>query len=127
MLSTALKSVKGVLNTPTTRYIRKLVDETERLNTRHFLHEREVDNLRSIIQKRREQTKGKRAILKGQYHISTEDLRSQVVEAEAATTAASQKSKTTTVPLHTNGVISTQIDEEDEEEEYDSEIDELRW
>jgi len=124
VLSTALESVSGVLNTPTTRYIRRLADETERLNTRHFLHEREVDNLRSIIQKRRAQTKGKRAILKGQFHISTKELRSQVVEAEAAT-AASQKSKTTTVPLHTNEVISTQIDEEDEEEEYESDLDEL--
>ena len=29
--------------------------------------------------------------------------------------------------LYTNEVIGTQIDEEDEEEQYDSEIDELGW
>jgi hypothetical protein len=35
MLSTALN--KGVLNTPTKRYINKLADESERLNTRNTL------------------------------------------------------------------------------------------
>jgi len=49
-----------------------------------------------------------------------------VVEAKAAT-AASQKSKATPVPLHKNEVISTQIDEEDEEELSESDLDELGW
>ncbi|KFZ02262.1 hypothetical protein V500_00330 [Pseudogymnoascus sp. VKM F-4518 (FW-2643)] len=95
VLSTTIN--RSVLNTPTKRYIHKLADETERLNTRHVLQQRETDNLRSIIQKRRAQNKGKRAVLKGQFHISTEELQSQVVEAEAATTAA-QKSKVSTTP-----------------------------
>jgi tRNA C32,U32 (ribose-2'-O)-methylase TrmJ len=63
VLSTALN--QGVLNIPTKRYINKLADETERLNTRNTLQKRECNNLRSIIQKRRAQNKGKRAILKG--------------------------------------------------------------
>jgi hypothetical protein len=53
VLNTALESVHGILNTPTTR---KLADKTEQLNTQHFLHEKEVENLRSIIQKHKAQT-----------------------------------------------------------------------
>ena len=117
---------RGILNTPTKRYIHKLADETERLNTRHILQQRETDNLRSIIQKRREQNKGKRAILKGQFHISTEELQSQVAEAEAATRAISQKSKISTTPQVTTSVIDL-IDDESEEEQFDSDIDELGW
>jgi len=63
VLSTTIN--RSVLNTPTKRYIHKLADETERLNTRNKLQQRETDNLRSIIQKHRVQNKGKRAVLKG--------------------------------------------------------------
>ena len=52
--------------------------------------------------------------------------RPTLVEAEAAT-AASQKSTTTTVPLHTNQRKGTQIDEKDEEELSESDLDELGW
>ncbi|KFY19627.1 hypothetical protein V491_04323 [Pseudogymnoascus sp. VKM F-3775] len=83
-LATALQACT-VLNTPTTRYIQKLADETERQNTRNFLQQYEADNLRAIIQTRRKQQKDKRAILKGQFYISTEELQSQVVAAEEAT------------------------------------------
>ncbi|KFY67725.1 hypothetical protein V497_00248 [Pseudogymnoascus sp. VKM F-4516 (FW-969)] len=118
---------RGILTTPTKRYINKLADETERLNTRHILQQRETANLRNIIQKRRAQNKGKRAVLKGQFHISTEELRSQVVEAEAATAAAtataSQRSRTTPRPI--NEAVIKEIDEESEEELYDSDLDEL--
>jgi hypothetical protein len=85
--------------------------------------------LRNIIQKRREQKKGKRAVLKGQFHISTEELRSQVAEAEAATEAAtaaataSQRSRRT--PRLMDKATIEEIDEESEEELYDSDIDEL--
>jgi hypothetical protein len=116
---------EGILNTPTKSYIHKLADETERLNTHYILQKRETDNLRSIIQKRRALNKGKRAVLKGQFHISTEELRSQVVEAEA-TTAASQKSKKPATPQLTEPVIE-ELDEEVMEEAYDSDLDELGW
>ncbi|KFY32645.1 hypothetical protein V493_00004, partial [Pseudogymnoascus sp. VKM F-4281 (FW-2241)] len=121
VLSTAIN--QGVLNTPTKRYIHKLADETERLNTRNILQQRETDNLRSIIQKRRVQNKGKRAVLKGQFHISTEELRSQVVEAEAATATASQRPRTT--PRLIEEATIEEINEESEEELYDSDLDEL--
>ena len=123
MLSKALN--EGILNTPTKSYIHKLADETERLNTHYILQKRETDNLRSIIQKRRASNKGKRAVLNGQFHVSTEELRSQVIEAEAATTAASQKSKILATP-HLIKPIIMELDEEDEEEQlYDDDFDEL--
>ncbi|KFY93789.1 hypothetical protein V498_04256 [Pseudogymnoascus sp. VKM F-4517 (FW-2822)] len=74
----------------------------------------------------RVQNKGKRAVLKGQFHISTEELRSQVVEAEAATATASQKPRTTPRPI--NEAVIEEIDEESkesEEEPSDDDIDEL--
>jgi hypothetical protein len=81
------------------RYIRRLVDETERLNTRNILQQRETDNLRAIIQKRRAQNKGKRVILKGKFHISTEELQLQVVEAEVATATTTKRAKKATPQL----------------------------
>ncbi|KFY93533.1 hypothetical protein V498_04362, partial [Pseudogymnoascus sp. VKM F-4517 (FW-2822)] len=125
VLSTTI-SRSSALNTPTKRYINKLADETERLNTRNTLQKRECDNLRSIIQKRREQNKGKRAVLKGQFHISIEELRSQVVEAEAATATTSQRPRTTLRPI--NEAVIEEIgkeSEESEEEPSDDDIDEL--
>jgi hypothetical protein len=122
VLSTALN--QGILNTPTKRYIHKLADETERLNTHYILQKREVDNLRNITQKRRAQ-KGKRAILKGQFHVSTDELRSQVIEAEAATAASKKSKKVAQPPL--NKVAIEEMDELDEEEPYDSDLDELGW
>jgi predicted transcriptional regulator len=49
--NTVLSSIIScsVLNTPIKRYINKLVDKTERLNTRNTLQKREYDNLRLII------------------------------------------------------------------------------
>ncbi|KFY18196.1 hypothetical protein V492_00084 [Pseudogymnoascus sp. VKM F-4246] len=118
---------RGILDTPTKRYIHKLADETERLNTRHILQQRETENLRSIIQKRRTQNKGKRAVLKGQFHISTKGLRSQVAEAEEATAAASQRPRTTP-RLNYRSIIEEMDDKESEEsnrELSDDDIDEL--
>ncbi|KFY28519.1 hypothetical protein V491_00424, partial [Pseudogymnoascus sp. VKM F-3775] len=105
ILSIALN--QGVLNTPTKKHIHKLADEAEKLNTRHILQQGETDNLRNIIQKRRAQNKGKRAVLKCQFHISTHELQSQVAEAEAAT----QKSKISTTPQVTTSTIDLFNDE----------------
>jgi hypothetical protein len=61
--------------------------------------------------------------LKGQFHISTELLQSQVIEAEAAT--ASQRPRIT--PRLINEAIIEEIDEESEEEPLEDDIDELGW
>jgi hypothetical protein len=120
------KALNEPLNSPTKRYIHKLVDKTEKLNTCHILQQRETDNLRSIIQKHREQNKGRRAVLKGQFHISTHELQSQVAEAEVAT----QNSKISKTPQPTSiiNLIDSESEEEGEESEdelSDDDIDEL--
>lgn len=105
-------------NTPTRRYIRKLANATKRLNTHYILQQRDADNLQSIIQARKTQSKGKQAILKGQFHISTEKLRSQVVAVEEAT---QQKASTTSNTAAHNAVIEQSDEEtikEDLEEVY---------
>jgi hypothetical protein len=67
--------------------------------------------------------------LKSQFHISTDELRSQVVEAEAAT--ATQKLKRSTTPQAITSIIdlindeSEEESEESEEEFFDNDIDEL--
>ena len=90
-----------------------------------LIQKRETENLRSIIKKRKAPNKGKRVILKGQFHISTEELMAQVVEAEAAT-ATSKKSKKSAQSLADKAAIE-ELDEEDIEEPYDSDLDELGW
>jgi hypothetical protein len=64
---------KEILKTPITRYVCNII------------RQRETNNLRAILKKRTERKKGKRAILKGQFHISTEEIRKQVVAAEEET------------------------------------------
>jgi uncharacterized protein YlxP (DUF503 family) len=117
------KALNEPLNSPTKRYIHQLADKTEQLSTHYILQKREVENLRNITQKRKAQ-KGKRAVLKSQFHISTQELQSQVSEAEAAT--ATQTSKKSTIPQVTTSIIDL-IDDETEEEQFDSDMDELGW
>ena len=73
MLITALEA-QTVLNTLTTQYVRKLAKETKRLNIRNTIRKHETKNLHIIIKKRKERKKGKQAVLKGYFHISTEEL-----------------------------------------------------
>jgi uncharacterized protein (DUF3084 family) len=115
------------ITSPRKWYIHKLADEAEQLNTHHILHEREVDNLQSIIQKRRECKKSKRVISKGQFLISIEDIRLQVIEAEAATAASQKLKKLAQLPTTTTYVEVIDDDEDEEviEKPYNSNLDEL--
>jgi dissimilatory sulfite reductase (desulfoviridin) alpha/beta subunit len=71
--------------------------------------------------------KGKRAVLKGKFHVSTEELRDAVVVAEQETVGKVKKSGNRKGKQALN-MVAIDIDvEEDIEEEYDSDIDELGW
>ena len=63
----------------------------------------------------REQNKGKRAVFKGQFHISTEELQSQVAEAEAATATATASQMSRTAPRLINKATIEEIDGTSEE------------
>ncbi|KFZ23153.1 hypothetical protein V502_02368, partial [Pseudogymnoascus sp. VKM F-4520 (FW-2644)] len=73
------------ITTPVRQYIKKLTAGTEQLQAQSIVHQYDANNLRSIIKKRTTRTKGKRVVLKGHFHISTQELCNAVVEAEKAT------------------------------------------
>jgi hypothetical protein len=79
-------------STPVRQYIQKLTAGTEQLRAQSIVHRHDANNLRSIIKKRATRKKGKRVILKGHFHISTQELCAAVIEAEkSAKTQAGRK------------------------------------
>jgi uncharacterized protein (DUF2267 family) len=102
---TTLRSANQLLNstldsriapsTPVRQYIRKLALGTEQLRARSIVYQHDATNLRSILQKRKIRTNGKRIALKGHFLVSTQELCNAVVVAEKATKErASKKRKT---------------------------------
>jgi hypothetical protein len=102
--ATTLRAANELLNstingdvipiTPIRQYIRKLTTGAEQLQARSIVHQHDANNLRSIIKKRTDRTKGKRVVLKGQFHVSTQELCDAVAAAEKDTkTRARKKSK----------------------------------
>ena len=75
----------AVINTPVRKYIQKLATGTEKLRAQSIVHQHDASNLRSIIKKRNTRSKGKRMVLKGHFHISTQELLGAVVAAEKET------------------------------------------
>jgi hypothetical protein len=73
------------ITTPVRQYIKKLTARTKQLQAQSIVYQHDANNLRSIIKKRTTRTKGKRVVLKGHFHISTQELCDVVVEAEKAT------------------------------------------
>ena len=61
------------------------MSRAEQLQARSIVHQHNANNLCSIIKKRKTRKKGKRVILKGHFHISTQELCDAVVEAEKET------------------------------------------
>ena len=121
MLKTTLQSCIA-LNSPTTRYIQKLSDETERLNTRDIIRKRETENLRVIIKTRKESKKGKRAVLRGYFYISIEELYIAVVTAENETRARTGKKSKKKGKNILYEVVSDEDTKEETQEEINSDI-----
>ena len=113
---------RTIPSTPVRRYIRKLAFGTEQLRAKSIVHQHDANNLRSIIKKRTTRTKGKRVILKGHFHISTQELHKGVVEAELDTkTRAKKKVKTKERTVSYEAEIEEEIEEE-ARDELESEI-----
>ena len=64
---------------------------SEQLRAQIIVHQHGAKNLRAIIKKRTIGKKGKRLVLKGHFHISTQELYNAVVEAETATKVQTMK------------------------------------
>jgi hypothetical protein len=108
------------LKTPVARYIQKLADETERLNARDSIRQREIENLRTIVKKRTKRKKGKRVALKGHFHISTPELRDAVVIAEEETASRAKgkggKVKNASYELDSEMKVEEEVGDESESE-----------
>ncbi|APA15885.1 hypothetical protein sscle_15g106550 [Sclerotinia sclerotiorum 1980 UF-70] len=79
------------LSTPVRQYIRKLTIGSEQLRAQSIVHQHDANNLRAIMKKHTIRKKGKRLVLKGHFHISTQELCDAVVEAEKATKVQTMK------------------------------------
>ena len=100
-------------STPVQTYIQKLTAGSEQLRARSIVHQLDANNLRSVMKRRAVRTKGKRVILKGHFHVSTQELCDAVVEAEKATQNLSKKKRKTKDKLIS---LDDEIDEYIEEE-----------
>jgi hypothetical protein len=126
VLKQSLRNCEG-MKTPVARYVRKLADETERLSTREIIRQREVTNLRGIAEARKERKKGKRAALKGHFHISTQELRDAVVVAKKETATRKKGTKIKKEIEVEETYESQEEGSEGIEIDLDSEMDELGW
>jgi hypothetical protein len=107
---------RTIPSTPVRQYIRKLAFGTEQLRARSIVHQHDANDLRSILKKRTTRKKGKRVVLKGHFHISTQEICDAVVEAEKATKSQAKRKRET----KGKGVsYEAGIDEEIEEEAED--------
>jgi hypothetical protein len=68
-----------VINTPVRQYIKKLTAGTEKLHAQSIVHKHDASNLRSRIMNRNTCSKGKRMVLRGRLHISTQELLDEAV------------------------------------------------
>jgi hypothetical protein len=110
------------LTTPVRQYFRKLTTGTEQLRAQSIVHQHDANNLRSIIKKRTTRTKGKRVVLKGHFHVSTQALCDAVVEAEKSRKRrAGKKVKTKGKAISYNAESEEDIEEE-AEDQSESEI-----
>ena len=109
----------GVPSTPVRQYIQKLTVGTEQLQARSIVHQLDANNLHSVIKRRTIRTKGKRVVLKGHFHISTQELYDAVMEAENVTQKQSQKKrKTKGKHASSDDEIEEYIEEEAEEHSW---------
>jgi hypothetical protein len=88
------------LDTPITRYVTRLADETERLTACHIIHQRNTDNLRAIIQAHKTHKTRKWAVLAGHFHISTKKLQEAIASVEEVTASRKRLVKNKTSRRH---------------------------
>ncbi|KAK9357499.1 hypothetical protein V1504DRAFT_56024 [Lipomyces starkeyi] len=117
LLNTVIET-RTTLNTPVRVYIRKLTTGSEKLQAQSIVHQHDANNLRSIVKKRKTRTKGKRVVLKGHFHISTQELHDAVVTAENETKQHARKK----VKKRGKAISYEAKSEEDTEEEGKEDI-----
>lgn len=121
LFNSAINS-RTVPTTPVRQYIRQLAAGTEQLRARSIVHQHDANNLRSIIKKRKTRIQGNRVVLKGHFHISTQELCDAVVEAEKATKRRAGKKAKLKSKANSYEVESEVDIEEEGSDECESEI-----
>jgi hypothetical protein len=109
-------------STPVRQYVQKLTAGTEQLRARSIVHQHDANNLRSIIKKPATRKKGKRVILKGHFHISTQELCDAVIEAEKSTKKQAGRKREKRVKAIVYEAETDEDVEEDAEDDSESEI-----
>lgn len=106
--------------TPVRQYIRKLASRAEQLQAKSIVYQHDANNLRLILKKRTTRKKGKRVVLKGHFHISTQDLCDKVIAAEKETKKqAAKRSKKKSKVVILEAESDTDI-EEGVEDQFES-------
>ena len=121
MANEALSEHIQVLKTPVRSFLREQAVRTEQHSARSRILEHENRTLRNLLNKRREAKKGKRAVLKGRYRITIEELRDGVKAAEKQTSErATKKSKqANNENVNTPEISPERVDVSDEDDESD--------
>ena len=104
------------------QYVQKLTARTEQLRAQTIVHQHNTNNLRSIIKKRRTRTKRKRVVLKGHFHISTQELCDTVVKAEKATKRQARKKAKTKGKADSYETESERDIKEEDQDESENEV-----
>ena len=71
-----------VINTPTRKYISRLIEVSEVLNTQNTVLRKEIAEKEDVLQRRRTHKNGKRVVLADEIVMSTEKIRSAVAKVE---------------------------------------------
>jgi hypothetical protein len=108
----ALEEHIMVLRTPVRAFVRECTSRSEQTSARHAIIRHENAALHSILNKRREIKKGKRAVLKGKFRITSVELRDGVLAAEKETVDRQQK-KGKSTDNNELQVLQTSLEAED--------------
>ena len=113
---------RTIITTPVRQYIQKLIAGTEQLLAQTIVHQHGANNLRSIIKKRKTHMKGKRVVLKGHFHVSTQELCDAVINAEKETKRRARKRAKTKGKTDSYETESEEDIEEEDQHKSESEI-----
>jgi hypothetical protein len=80
-LNLLLAAQNGV-DTPTRKYVARLTQTSERLSTQVIMLQKELEEKEKVLNQRSTRQKGKRIVLRDVVVLSTEAIRSAIVEAE---------------------------------------------
>jgi len=83
---------KGILDTPTSKYITKVIGMYEQTRATGILVQKHFDELNAIVKKRRVMSQGIRVVLKDQVHITTVGLYEQLKAREEVTASRKRSS-----------------------------------